>query len=168
MRLRVVVAGWLLGSAERTMTGLIDGLGLREQFKWCGTLDHLKIPELLYNIRIGVVTYHDYPKFRHNISSKSFEFMAARVVIAATDLPPQRVFLKHGHNAIFYAPGNVDELAGVLSSLLGDLKTAQSLADQGRRDFLNTWNLERNMAPYVDLFDRLTRQPRRLLAEKTG
>ena len=33
MRLRVVVAGWLHGSAERAMTGLIDELGLTEQFK---------------------------------------------------------------------------------------------------------------------------------------
>jgi glycosyltransferase involved in cell wall biosynthesis len=169
MELRVVVAGrWILGSAERAMTRLIDGLGLTEQFKWCGALDHLKVPELLYNTRIGVVSYHDYPKFRHNMSSKSFEFMAARVVIVATDLPPQRVFLKHGHNAMFYAPGNVDELARVLSSLLGDLKTAQSLADQGRRDFLNTWNLERNTAPYTTLYDRLTSERRGILAEKTG
>jgi glycosyltransferase involved in cell wall biosynthesis len=168
MRPRVVVAGWLLGSAERSMTGLIDRLGLTEQFKWCGTLNHLEVPKLLYNTRIGVVSWHNYPKFRHNIACKTFEFMAARVVTVATDLPSQRLHLKHGHNAMFYAPGNVDELAGVLSSLLGDLETAQRLADQARRDFLNRWNLERNTAPYADLYDRLTRQPRRLLAEKTG
>jgi glycosyltransferase involved in cell wall biosynthesis len=168
MRLRGVVAGWLLGSAERVMTGLIDELGLTEQFEFCGAIDHLKVPELLYNIRIGVVSYHNYPKFRHNIASKSFEFMAARVVIVATDLPSQRVILKHDHNAIFYAPGNVAELAEVLYRLLGDLDTGQRLADQARRDFLSTWNLERNTAPYTDLYDRLTRQPRGLLAEKTG
>jgi glycosyltransferase involved in cell wall biosynthesis len=168
MRLRVVVAGWLLGSAEREVTGLIDGLGLTEQFEFYGAIDHLKVPKLLYNTRIGVVSYHNYPKFRHNIASKTFEFMAARVVIIATDLPPQRVILKHGHNAMFYAPGNVDELARVLSSLLGDLKTAQRLADQARRDFLNRWNLEQNTAPYTDLYDRLTRQPGGLLAQKTG
>jgi glycosyltransferase involved in cell wall biosynthesis len=167
MRLRVVVAGWLFGSAERAMTGLIDGLGLTEQFKFCGAIDHLKVPELLYNTRIGVVSWHNYPKYRHNIASKTFEFMAARVVTVATDLPSQRVFLKHGHNAMFYAPGNVDELARVLSSLLGDLDTAQSLADQARRDFLSTWNLERNTAPYTALYDRLTSEPRGILAEKT-
>jgi glycosyltransferase involved in cell wall biosynthesis len=102
------------------------------------------------------------------MASKAFEFMAARVVTVATDLPPQRVFLKDGHNAMFYAPGNVAELARALSSLLDDLKTAQRLADQARRDFLNRWSLERNTAPYTDLYDRLTRQPRGLLAEKTG
>ena len=94
--------------------------------------------------------------------------MAARMVIVATDLPSQRVLLKHDHNAMFYAPGNVAELAEVLYRLLGDLETAQRLADQARRDFLSTWNLERNTAPYTDLYDRLTRQPRGLLAEKTG
>jgi hypothetical protein len=61
----------------------------------------------------------------------------------------------------------VDELTRVLSSLLGDLKTAQRLADQGRRDFLTTWNLERNSAPYNALYDRLTSEPQGILAEKT-
>jgi glycosyltransferase involved in cell wall biosynthesis len=171
MRLRVVVAGWLLGSDGRAMTDLIDGLGLTEQFEFCGAIDHLKVPELLYNTRIGVVAWRDdYPKLRHNIPSKTFEFMAARMVIVATDLPSTRVVLKHDHNAIFYASGNVAELAEVLYRLLGDLDTAQSLADQARRDFLSTWNLdvERTTAPYTDLYDRLTRQPRGLLAEKTG
>jgi glycosyltransferase involved in cell wall biosynthesis len=169
MRLRVVVAGWLHGSAETAMRGLIDELGLTEQFKWCGTLDHLEVPKLLYNTRIGVVFWHDLPKLRHNIANKALEFIAARMVTVATDLPSQRVFLKHGHNAMFYAPGDVDELAKVLYSLLSDLDTAQSLADQARRDFLSTWNLEqRNTAPYTALYDRLTRQPRGLLAEKTG
>ena len=64
-------------------------------------------------------------------------------------------------------PGNVAELAEVLYRLLGDLDTAQSLADQARRDFLSTWNLERNTAPYTALYDRLTREPRGILAEKT-
>jgi glycosyltransferase involved in cell wall biosynthesis len=169
MRLRVVVAGWLLGSAERAMTGLIDGLGLTEQFKFCGAIDHLEVPTLLYKTRIGVVAWRDhFPKLQHNIPCKAFEFMAARMAIVATDLPSTRVFLKHDHNAIFYASGNVAELAEVLYRLLGDLDTAQSLADQARRDFLSTWNLERNTAPYTDLYDRLTRQPRGLLAEKTG
>jgi glycosyltransferase involved in cell wall biosynthesis len=168
MRLRVVVAGWFAGAAETTVKQLVDELGLMDQFIFRGAIDHLEVPKLLYNARVGIVSLHDYPKFRHNIASKAFEFMAARVVTVATDLPSQRVFLKHGHNAMFYAPGNVDELARVLSSLLGDLKAAQRLADQARRDFLNRWNLERNIAPYAGLYDRLTRQPRGLLAEKTG
>ena len=55
----------------------------------------------------------------------------------------------------------------MLYRLLGDLDTAQSLADQARRDFLSTWNLERNTAPYTALYDRLTSEPRGILAEKT-
>ena len=58
-------------------------------------------------------------KFRHNIANKALEFIAARMVTVATDLPSQRLFLKHEQNAMFYAPGNVDELAQVLCSLLG-------------------------------------------------
>jgi glycosyltransferase involved in cell wall biosynthesis len=156
MRLKVVVAGWLLGATEMIVKQLVDELGIMDQFIFRGAIDHLEVPKLLYNARVGIVSCHDYPKFRHNIASKAFEFMAARMVTVATDLPSQRVFLKHDHNAMFYTPGNVMELAEVLSSLLSSLETAQRLADQARQDFLNRWNLERNIAPYIALYDRLT------------
>jgi glycosyltransferase involved in cell wall biosynthesis len=159
-RLKVVVAGWLIGSSERPMKSLIHELGLAEQFECRAAIDHLEVPGLLYNTRIGVVSLHNYPKFRHNIASRTFEFMAARMAIVATDLPPQHLFLKHDHNAMFYEPGNVGELARVLSSILGDPETAQRLADQARRDFLNRWNLECIKDPYVGLYDRFKREPR--------
>jgi glycosyltransferase involved in cell wall biosynthesis len=169
MRLKVVAAGWLLGSAEMVVKPLLEELRLTEQFEWRGTLDHLEIPKLLYDTRIGVVFLHGhYPKFQHNIACKAFEFMAARMVTVATDLPPQRIFLKDDHNAMFYPAGNVDELARVLASLLGDLETAQRIADQARRDFLSKWNLECVEAPYTALYDRLTREPRGLLAGRTS
>jgi glycosyltransferase involved in cell wall biosynthesis len=167
--LKVLVVGWPAEPAlERDMKGLIDELCLTEQFEWRGRVDHLEVPKLLYNSRIGVVAWQNYPKFRHNIASKAFEFIAARMVIVATDLPSQHIFLKHGRNAMFYTPGNVDELAQVLSFLLGDLETAQRLADQARRDFLSKWSLERLKAPYTTFFDRFTREPRGLLTKRTG
>jgi glycosyltransferase involved in cell wall biosynthesis len=168
MRLKVVAAGWLLGSSESAVMGLVEELCLTEQFEWRGTIDHLEVPKLLYNTRIGVVAWlNKYPKLLHNIASKVFEFMAARMVTVATDLPSQRVFLKHDYNAMFYAPGNVGELAEALSFLLGDLGAAQRIADQARRDFLTKWNLECVKAPYTDLYDRLTSEPLETLAEKT-
>jgi glycosyltransferase involved in cell wall biosynthesis len=169
IRLRVVAAGWLLGRAEKVVKPLIEELGLTEQFEWRGALDHLEIPKLLYDTRIGIVFLHGgYAKFHRNIACKAFEFMAARMVTVATDLPPQRIFLRHGHNAVLYPSGDVDELARVLSSLSGDLEAAQRLADQARSDFLGKWNLERVQAPYIALYDRLTSDPRGLLVGNTS
>jgi glycosyltransferase involved in cell wall biosynthesis len=169
MRLKVVIVGKETeGAFPDAMTALIDELGLTDQFQWRGPVDHLEVPKLLYNTRIGVVSWHNYTKFQHNIAAKALEFLAARVVTVATDLPSQHVFLKQDHNAMFYTPGDVDELARALSYLLSDLETAQRLADQARRDFLSKWNLERIKASYTDLYDRLTREPRGLLIEKTG
>jgi glycosyltransferase involved in cell wall biosynthesis len=166
-RLKVVVAGWPLSSVESEMKELLDQLRLTEQFEWRGAVDHLEVPKLLYNIRMGIVSWHNYPKHRRNMAAKAMEFMAARMVTVATDLPSQRLFLKHDHNAILYEPGNVDELAQALASLAGDLENAQRLADQARRDFLSTWNLERMMIPYTALYDRLTSERWGILAEKT-
>ena len=46
--------------------------------------------------------------------------------------------------------------------------TAQSLADQARRDFLSTWNLDRIKVGYTGLYHRLTSEPQGLMIEKTG
>jgi glycosyltransferase involved in cell wall biosynthesis len=151
----LVVSKRTEGPFQDAMKALIDELGLTEQFEWRGPVDHLEVPRLLYNIRIGIVPWHDYPKLRRNIAAKALEFMAARMVTVATDLPSQRVFLEHDHNAMLYAPGKVEELAQALTLLLGDLETAQRLADQARRDFLNRWNLEQIKAPYAALYERI-------------
>jgi glycosyltransferase involved in cell wall biosynthesis len=168
MRLKFLIVGkQTAGPFPNAMRALIDELGLTEQFEWRGPVDHLEVPKLLYNARIGVVPLHNYTKFQRNIACKALEFMAARMVTVATDLPPQRLFLKHNHNAIFYQPGNVAELADALSYLLGDFENAQRIADQARRDFLTKWNLERIQVPYTGLYDRLTSEPERVLLERT-
>jgi glycosyltransferase involved in cell wall biosynthesis len=167
MQLRVLIIGEAEGSFQDAMKALIAELCLMDQFQWRGWVDHLEVPKLLYSTRIGVVSLHDYTKFRHNVASKAFEFIAARMVTVATDLPPQRLFLDHQHNALFYQPGNIAELANALSFLLGHLEDAQRMADQARRDFLAKWNLERIQVLYAGLYDRLTTEPRGLLVGKT-
>jgi glycosyltransferase involved in cell wall biosynthesis len=168
MRLKVLIIGKQAeGPFPDAMKALIDELSLTDEFEWRGPVDHLEVPKLLYNTRIGIVSLLDYTKFRRNIASKAFEFIAARMVTVATDLPPQRLFLKHNYNAVFYQPGDVAELADALSLVLGDLETAQKIADQARRDFVGKWNLERVQTHYTSLYDRLTTEPRGLLVGKT-
>ena len=129
-RLKVLVVGYPAEPAiESEMKELIDELCLTEQFEWRGRVDHLEVPKLLYNTRIGVVPFHNYTKFRRNIANKALEFIAARMVFIATDLPSQRLFLKHGQNAILYAPGDIDELVQALCSLEDDPRAAQQIAD---------------------------------------
>jgi glycosyltransferase involved in cell wall biosynthesis len=163
----LIVGKQTAGPFPTAMRALIDELDLTKQFDWRGPVDHLQVPSLLYNARIGVVLLHNYTKFQRNIACKALEFMAARMVCVATDLPPQRLFLKHDHNAVFYQGGNVAELADALSSLLGDLENAQRIADQARRDFLSKWNLERIQVLYTALYDRLTSESEGVSLERT-
>jgi glycosyltransferase involved in cell wall biosynthesis len=167
MRLKVLIIGKQAeGPFPDAMRALIAELSLTNEFEWRGPVDHLEVPRLLYDTRIGMVSLLDYTKFRRNIASKAFEFIAARMVTVATDLAPQRLFLKHKHNAIFYPPGNVAALADALSFVLCDLEIAQKIADQARRDFIDKWNLERVTNHYTSLYDRLTREPASLMGAR--
>jgi hypothetical protein len=51
----------------------------------------------------------------------------------------------------------VAELAHAFSSLLGDLQTAQKIADRARRDFVREWNLELVTSQYESLYGRIMR-----------
>lgn len=167
LEIKVLIVGKPDESLVRAMRARIAALGLDERFEWRGWVDHTEIPELLYDTRVGIVSLHDYAKFRRNIAAKALEFIAARMVTVASDLPPQRLFLKDGQNAVFYAPGDASALAQALFTVLSDPAAAQRLADQARRDFLAIWNLERIATDYTRLFERIAGEPAGLMVKKT-
>jgi glycosyltransferase involved in cell wall biosynthesis len=65
---------------------------------------------------------------------KLFEYMAAGAPIVASDLPALREVLRHGENAWFVAPGDVEALAEGIATLLCDPPLAARLAAQARQD----------------------------------
>ena len=63
-----------------------------------------------------------------------FEYMAAGVPIAATDLPSPREVLRYGENAWLVTPASAKALASGICRLLCDGTLAQRIANQERSD----------------------------------
>jgi glycosyltransferase involved in cell wall biosynthesis len=71
---------------------------------------------------------------------ESFEYMAARLPVAATDLPAFRERLRHGENAWLVPPGDPAGFASALRVLLSDDVLRQRLADRAYLDVQQyTW-----------------------------
>ncbi len=65
---------------------------------------------------------------------KILEYMACGCAIIASDLPVNRALLRHGHNALLYAPEDPVALAAALQRLAEDPVLRHRLGTQARQD----------------------------------
>ena len=84
------------------------------------------------------------------------EAMAAQTPIVASDLPGYRRVVRPGQEALLVPPGDVDALAGALTSLLGDAHLAARMATacQARAE---TFSMDALAAHYAEIYERVAR-----------
>lgn len=110
--------------------------------------------------KIGIIPLPDLPKYHKNIPQKMFEYMALRLPIVMSNLPPSAPFIKNYESAMLVAPGDVNQYADVIVQLLTDIKLASKLSQNGRMLFENLYNWEKESIKLVNLyFDLLKRNP---------
>ena len=83
---------------------------------------------------------------------KMFEYMATGRAIAAADWPPLREVLRHEHNALLFAPDNIDTLDAALARLMSDETLRLRLAAQAMQDVQQyTWaNRARTIVEWIE------------------
>ena len=124
-----------------------------------GWIPYDRVPEMLIEAKIGLVTLLDQPKFRKNIACKAFEYMARGMPCVCSDLPPQRVFIREGENGLFYRPGDAEGLADRIALLLDDPARAAAMGETGRQDVERYWNAERDQEVLRGFYRRLLGGP---------
>jgi glycosyltransferase involved in cell wall biosynthesis len=131
---------------------IIDENELHEQVKVTGRMPYDQIPIELMGCKVGVIPLLDLPKFRNNIATKQFEYMASGIAVISSDLPPQRHFIKEGINGVFYNPGDVDELADKLLELLNNEVLIERISTTGKKYILEEWNAEHQQSKYIEFY----------------
>lgn len=126
-----------------------------------GRMPHKEVPHTLQQARIGVVPLLDMPKFRRNIACKAFEYMACGMPVVSSDLPPERIFLRHEDNALFFESGNIDQMAKAIVRLLDDPDLASRMGQVGRMDIERQWNAEIFQQQYCEFFNTILQKPLR-------
>jgi len=137
------------------MNPLLEELGkenycITGRYKYNELLSHIK------DVKIGVIPLLNLEKFRNNMATKQFEFMANGMPIIASDLPPQRIFLNE-KTTLFYEPGNVRQLAEKIDFLLKDKAKFQIMSNNARKLFETKFNAEEQMKGYSDFILRRLR-----------
>ncbi len=126
-----------------------------------GYIPYADVPAVVRQGKIGLVLLPDMPKLRNNISCKAFEYMASGMPVISSDLPPQRLFIRHGQNGLFFEPGNAEALVDAMTTLLNDPWRAQDMGEAGRKAVERYWNNEREQEELRRFYRKIIAGPRR-------
>jgi glycosyltransferase involved in cell wall biosynthesis len=159
----------LLKASGREVRGLVIGqpavpeferlrsqYGLEQSLDVTGRIDYDQVPALLDRCRVGLITLLDLPKFRKNIATKMFEYMAKSLAIVSSDLPPERRYIREGEDGLLVEPGNAQALANAIAMLLDHPERGAAMGRAAREHLLtNGWYAEREMERLATFYDAL-------------
>lgn len=141
-------AAW--AQAELARRGLLADIVLDPHL-----IPHDQVAARVRQAQIGFIPLPDLPKFRHNIPTKLFEFMALGMPVVLSDLPPSRPFVGDGRCAFMVAPNDYDGYAEAILRLLDDPALRRTMGAEGRNRVMNEFNWQREAQYLLALYAEL-------------
>lgn len=155
-RLRWRFVGWMADGDW--FNAEIARRGAGDRFLFAGLVPHEQVAVEVLKAKIGIIPLPSLPKFQHNIPQKLFEFMALRMPVVLSDLPPSRPFVGDGACAVMVDPADPAAYAEAIMALLDDPARRRAMGAEGRRRVEASYNWEREshtlLALYRDLLSR--------------
>lgn len=105
--------------------------------------------------RIGIIPLPNYPKFQRNIPTKLFEFMALKMPVVLSNLPPSRTFVGDGRCAIMVDPDSPAEYAAAINNLLQNQRQRIEMGAEGHRRVVSEFNWEISSRKLLELYAQL-------------
>jgi glycosyltransferase involved in cell wall biosynthesis len=129
--------------------------GAAGRFSITGLMPHDQISREVSKAKIGIIPLPDLPKFHNNIPQKLFEFMALRMPVVLSDLPPTRPFVGDGSCAFRVPPRDYGGYADSIIKLLDNPALRQKMGNEGRRRVEQEYNWEKESQKLLALYDEL-------------
>lgn len=130
----------------------INEYNLQEDIYITGRIPYFEIPYALADCKVGIIPLLDIPKFQNNIATKQFEYMASEMPVIASDLPPQKIFIKDRFNGFHYEPGNIEELVQRMDYFLNYPLEAKRMGDNAKFKTETIWNSEKQQEKFVSFY----------------
>ncbi len=151
--IRLAIFGYGDEGYRRRLQEIADGLGLRENFLLGPRLPQELVFEYLSLSELGLITYEENPLTELTIPNKVFEYAAARKPLVIADLRTLRRLFNGA--ALFYQPGDAEDLAKQMQRLLDDAQLRSDLVARAER-ILESCNWGIMTGRLHDLYDRLS------------
>lgn len=121
------------GRSAEQIRNVIADLGIGEQVALGGVIPHSQMAHTLSQARVAVSPLLKIPKFMNNIPVKVFESWACGLPVIASDLPPIRPFFPRNQRHLLTRPGDSEELASKIETLLSRPERVREFGCQAKR-----------------------------------
>jgi len=128
---------------------------LQDKIKLIGQIPFTKVPEYLRKADIGLVALQDVIKFRKNICTKIFEYMASGLPIVASNVASTRPFVKELKNGILFRTDDFHDLARAIKELIATPENIIQMGRKGRRLFEEKYNWRNEQKKLIDYYKKL-------------
>ena len=115
-------------------------------------------PELLKELRqyhVGLIPFLDMEKFRKNIATKMFDYMACGLAIVASDLPPQRLVIEATECGKLIEPEDPQAFARAIKDLLVNSEEVNRMGNNGWSAIQRQYNWEEEEKKMFKLYKDL-------------
>lgn len=119
------------------------------------TVPYIEMLEKLGNYRLGLIPFLDLEKYRKNIATKMFDYMAAGVAVVASDLPPQRVVINSAGCGRLITPEDSKAFASAIHELLEDPEKTYTMGINGWKAIQNQYCWEQEEKKLFGLYRNL-------------
>lgn len=131
---------------------MINDYSLQDKVIITGRVPYFQIPGELADCKVGIIPLLNLPKFQNNIATKQFEYMASKMPVIASDLPPQKIFIKDGFNGYHYEPDDVDKLKNIMRRFLNNPDEIERVGSNAYDKINKDWNSESQQDKFVEFY----------------
>ena len=119
-------------SLEREIRSEFSRKGLEQYVTITGGIPFEKVGDYLKIAAVGWITLPANKKYSKNIPTKLFEYMAYRIPIVSSDLPPVRLFLQNNDVGYLVNPNDATAHAQAILSILDNPEKGMIMGKKGQ------------------------------------
>lgn len=118
-------------------------------------IPHEQVAARVRQARLGFIPLPDLPKFQHNIPTKLFEYMALKMPVVLSDLPPSRALVGDGKAVIMVPPDDYQAYADAIERLLDDDILRKQMGEAGYQRVIERFNWESESQRLIQLYEAI-------------
>jgi glycosyltransferase involved in cell wall biosynthesis len=150
---RLLMAG--SGELRSQLQELTRQLNLTPNISFLGAVEHRQVPELLKNVDVFVM-----PSIREEFGVVAVEAQAMEIPVVATKVGGIPEVVLDGETGILIEPGNSEQLAQAILTLIENPALRRQMGEQGRKHVLANYRWEDNAALMERLYHRFVHSSR--------
>jgi glycosyltransferase involved in cell wall biosynthesis len=136
------------GPDKEKLLQQIERLGVGENFRFCGYVDHEKLPEYYLDADIFIL-----PSLAEGMPNVVLEAMGSGLPIIATNVPGSEELIRNGENGFLVAPKDVKALAQTVSTLINEKALRDKMGKRGQ-EIAQHYTWEFVVEQYIVLYRR--------------